>query len=337
MKAVVFKGAGQPLAVEQRPDPTPEKGQLVLRIGRCGVCGTDISTTSGHGVTHPAGMVLGHEVSGEVVALGAGVSRFKIGDRVTAQAVMGCGSCPLCLAGEPYWCVGEKPKGGHGGFAEFCITNESAAVKLPTEVSLEDAALTEPLCCGLHGVARASASLGARVLVIGAGAIALGTIYWARRLGAGRIAVLSRSDRGQSLAVGMGADAFISGRDDVGARVNEALGGRPDVVYECSGAEGMIAESISLVRPRGAVVVLGACGVPDSFLPMAAMKQEVDIRFAVMYTRRDFEFCLDVMNAGNFTPCAIITEAVGFDAFPAEFEALRQRKFPGKLMLNPAV
>ena len=100
MKAPIFKGVGKPLVIETLPDPTPGPGEIVIKVSRCGICGTDLHMTDGHAHTFPEGTVIGHEFAGEVVAVGAGVTRFKIGDAAAALPTVGCGHCANCLAGE---------------------------------------------------------------------------------------------------------------------------------------------------------------------------------------------------------------------------------------------
>ncbi len=98
MKAPVFKGVGKPLAIESLPDPTPGEGDIVVKVARCGICGTDLHMTDGHAHTFPEGTILGHEFAGEIVAVGPGVSGFAVGDVVTAMPTVGCGKCANCLA-----------------------------------------------------------------------------------------------------------------------------------------------------------------------------------------------------------------------------------------------
>lgn len=98
MQAAVFKGVGLPLSIETRPDPVPGAREIVLRVGRCGICGTDLSMTDGSGQIYETDSIIGHEFAGEVVATGTAVSRFKAGDCATALPYTGCGQCATCLA-----------------------------------------------------------------------------------------------------------------------------------------------------------------------------------------------------------------------------------------------
>lgn len=334
MKAPVFKGVGKPLAIETLPDPTPGPGEIVLEVARCGICGTDLHMTDGHAQTYPENVVIGHEFAGEVVAVGRGVTNFKTGDRVAAMPVVGCGQCANCLAGETMWCDSGL-NGILGGFGQYAIARAHAAIKLPKTLSVNDGALVEPLAVALHGVSLAELTLGARVLVQGAGPIGLGCVFWARQFGAGRIVVTSRSGRRESFAHLMGATAFVAVSDTMAEEVNTVLGGPPDVVFECVGVPGQLAHAINLVRPRGTVVLLGNCMVPDTIVPAQAMSKQVRIQGSMVYSRTEFEEVADVLDAGRADPRAMITETIGYAALPETFEALRKPTLQCKVLIDP--
>lgn len=334
MKAAVFQGVGKPFAIETMPDPVPEAGQLVLKIGRSGICGTDLHMTSGEGVAFEAGTVLGHEFAGEVVEVGPGTTGFAVGDKVAALPMQGCGSCASCCLGEPVWCSnGFNPMGG--GFGQYAIAAADAAIKLPASMSLEDGALVEPLAVSLHGVTLAEMRPGANVLVIGAGSIGIGAAYWAKRVGAGRVVVTARSDRGEKFARDLGADDFLVGGDDLDARVVDQFGGLPDVVFECAGVPGTIGQAIHLVAPRGTVIVLGNCMQPDTFFPAEAMFKQVKIQCSMVYSVGEFQTVADSFDAGHVEPRAMITDTWGLEALPAKFEAMRSGTSDCKVMVNP--
>jgi len=334
MKAPVFKGVGKPLVIETVPDPTPGEGQVVLEVARCGICGTDLHMTDGHAQTFPDNCVIGHEFAGEVVAVGKGVSKFKTGDRVAALAVVGCGHCANCLAGETMWCDSGLI-GSLGGYGQYAVAHAHAAIKLPTVLSQEDGALIEPLAVALHGVTLAQMQPGARVLVQGAGPIGLGCVFWARHVGAGRIAVTSRSRRCESIAMEMGATAFVQSSEHLEQDVNAALGGPPDVVFECVGVPGQIAQAVNLVRPRGTVMLLGNCMVPDTFVPAAAMFKQVRLQGSMVYNVAEFATVADVLASGKVEPRAMVTDIVGYDQLPEMFESLRKPTSQCKVVINP--
>jgi (R,R)-butanediol dehydrogenase/meso-butanediol dehydrogenase/diacetyl reductase len=335
MKAAVFKGVGLPLSIETRTDPVPGEGEIVLRVGYCGVCGTDLGMTDGTSQTFPIDSILGHEFSGEVVAIGAGVERFRVGDRATALPFTGCGKCATCLAGRPNFCA--QFRGMIGGFAEFVATTERVAVKLPNSVSLADGALVEPLAVSLHGVALAQLVPGARVLVIGAGPIGLGAVFWARKLGAGAIAVTASSRRGEARSIEMGANAFVlpDKPEELPQAAAAALGGMPDVVVEAVGKKDLIAQAVNCVRPAGTVIVLGFCSVPDSFIPAIAVWKEVKLQFSMTYSIQEFENVARVLDSGAIEPRLMVTDRISLNALPSVFEAMRHRTHQCKVLVNP--
>jgi len=334
MKAAILKALGQPLAIENIPDPTPSPGEVVVKVARCGICGTDLHIAEDPIFGVPAGSVLGHEYAGEVAAVGSDVTAVKVGDRVAVLPVRGCGRCATCLEGEAAWCREMRIDGG--GYAEYSLVSDRQCLKLPGTITLEDGALVEPLAVALHGVTLSDLKPGARVLIIGAGPIGLATAFWARRLGAGRIAVTARSTRRAALAQEMGATVFIEPSDSLADAAREALGDLPDIVFECVGKPGLIARAIECVRPRGTVVLLGLCTVADSIAPFKTVVKQVRIQAAMLYGMRDFEVAADTLDSGAITPRSMITDTVTLDALPTAFETLRrQRTTQCKVMVNP--
>lgn len=323
MKAAVFQGAGKAraLEIETLDDPEPGPGDLIVKVARCGLCGTDLHMTSGHGWDFPVGTVIGHEYAGEVVAVGSAVERFRVGDPVSGMAQGGCGACEACFRGLPLLCV--KAEGGMGGFGEYLSLPERAAVALPRTLSIADGALVEPLAVGLHGVRMADMPVGARVLVLGAGSVGLAAIFWAKRLGAGRVVAASRSTTRAAMALAMGADAFVQTGEGEIERVIEALGGQPEIVLECAGAVGLLGQAINHVKTFGQVLSLGFCTSPDPVVPGIAAFKQVRISFPLAYSPGEFQYVADTMLAGAVDPKMMITSTIAFDALPETFEALR--------------
>ena len=191
MKAVTFQALHTPLAFETLPDPTPDTGQVVIKVGRCGICGSDLHMTedAAYGCQH--GDVLGHEFAGEVVDLGREVEGLKTGDLVSVIPLKSCGHCEHCRKGEVQWCAQFGLQGG--GYAEYAVTRPNQCVKLGADVSLADGAIIEPLAVALHGVNLSGMKAGDKVLVLGAGPIGLAVAFWARRMGAVEIPKAERS------------------------------------------------------------------------------------------------------------------------------------------------
>lgn len=323
MKAAVFKGAGAPRALELETldDPTPGPKDLIIEVGRCGICGTDLHMTSGHGWDFPTGTVIGHEYSGKVVAVGKDVERFKIGDHVSGMATAGCGACEACFRGLPLLC--SNPDGNMGGYGEMLRLPEGAAIGLPKTFSIADGALVEPLTIGLHGVRMANIQMGDKVLVLGAGPVALGAVFWAKRLGAAKVVVASRAMRREKMALAMGADAFVQTGEGEVERVKDALGGSPEIVFEAAGAVGLLAQAINHVRTFGQVLSLGFCTSPDPVIPGVAAFKQVRISFPLAYSVGEFQYAADEMLAGKIDPKVMITSTVSLADLPQRFEELR--------------
>ena len=321
MKAAIYPGHGKPVFIADMPDPQPGPEDVVIKVARCGVCGTDLSMTKGEMWDYGADNQIGHEYAGEVCAIGKNVEGFKIGDKVAAVPSLSCGRCAACRHGNPVLC--RNGGSAMAGFAEFAKLPASAAIKLPGTLSLADGALIEPLAVSLYGVRQSAIQPGDRVLVLGGGTVALYAIYWARRLGAGRIVAMSRSARRRELIMRMGADAFITYGGNEVAEVAEALGGAPDIVYECAGAEGMLAKAVMHAALFGKIISLGFCTHADPVMPAIASYKCVSLQFLVGYTQRDFLYIADQMDKGHADPKTIITGEAALADLPGVFERLR--------------
>jgi (R,R)-butanediol dehydrogenase/meso-butanediol dehydrogenase/diacetyl reductase len=334
MRSAIFKAPGLPLSIDTVPDPTPAPNQVVIRIGRCGICGSDLTFTDPRSPAHyPIGSALGHEYAGEIVALGRDVTHLAIGDRVTAMPSTGCGSCAACLAGDPNGCASCH----HimGGYGEYTLADGRYAAKLPDSLSLDDGALVEPLACGSQAARLGGVTAKSRVLVIGAGPIGLAAVYWARRMGGEQIAAAALSDRNEAIARTMGASAFVRQGDDFAATVAEELGGAPDIVFECSGGTGTIGQAIEAVAPRGTVVAAGFCFEPQPIVTAGALFKQLRLQFSMAYTMDDFRHGIAALDAGSLEPRAMLSDTVSLDALPDTIEALRTDKTRCKVMVDP--
>ncbi len=333
MKAAVFRGFDSPLAIEDRPEPRPADDEVLIEVARCGICGSDLHMTREPAFRTPIGAVLGHEFAGTVAELGRNAHGLEVGDRVAVAPVRGCGSCPSCLAGEPAWCRQMLLQGG--GYAELAVAKDRQCMRLPVTTAIEDGALVEPLAIALHGVTLADLTPGSRVMVMGAGPIGLGVAYWARRLGATGVAVTDLTTLQADRAMEMGATVFVRADEDAVQAVSSALGGAPDVVFECVGRPGILSRAIEHVRPRGLIVMLGLCTAPDSFVPFQAVSKEVRIQTSAFFTLGEFRAALDALDGGRCAARAMVTATVSLSQMPATFEALRQRTSQCKVIVSP--
>ncbi|MDB5524919.1 MAG: gutB 1 [Rhizobium sp.] len=333
MLAALFDKIGEPLRVTQAEDPKPKRDHLLLKVCRCGICGSDLHMTEDPVFGVAAGAILGHEYSGEVVEVGSEAGDYRVGDQVTVAPLAGCGKCESCLRGDPAWCDGMALIGG--GYAQYSAVAGRQCRKLPWGISATDGALAEPLSVALHGLMKADIKQGDKVLVVGAGAIGLAVAFWARRLGASKVAVTDLNRFQEERAMELGASAFIESDAELSQNVGNALGGAPDIVFECVGKPGMIDHCIGLVRPRGKVVVLGLCTARDHMDSFRAISKEVNIIMSVFFNIHEFATAIDALDSGRYAPQNLISETVSLATMPDAFEALRRRTTQCKVLVDP--
>jgi (R,R)-butanediol dehydrogenase / meso-butanediol dehydrogenase / diacetyl reductase len=333
VKAVTFQGLRTPLLLEDIPDPAPAPGELVVKVGRCGICGSDLHMTEDAAYGCRKGDVLGHEFAGEVVALGSGTKGVKTGDLVSVIPLKSCGACEHCRKGEVQWCKDFGLQGG--GYAEYAVTRPNQCVPLPQGLSLTDGALIEPLAVALHGINLSGLKKGDKVLVLGAGPIGLAVAFWARQYGAARVAVQDIATFQQARAEAMGADVFVACPADPVGSAERALGGKADIVFECVGLPGLIAQAVDQVRARGTILLLGLCTRPDTFNSFAMLSKEVRLVTSAFFTVTEYEASLAALEAGAVAPRQMITGTITLDDTPAVYEGLKRRTEQCKVMIAP--
>ena len=274
MRTIVIH-APRDLRIEERPAPQPGPGEVVVRIGAGGICGSDLHYFNHGGfgaVRLKEPMILGHEIAGTIAALGDGVGGLGAGDAVAVNPSRPCGHCRYCLEGLPNQCsdmrfYGSAMRTPHvqGGFRELLVCDAAQCVP-GGATSVAQLALAEPFAVALHAVGRAGALVDKRVLVSGAGPIGALVVAAARHAGAGEIIATDVVDEPLAIVTRLGADRTINVASD-GAAL-EALGagkGTVDVHIECSGNERALRSGLDALRPRGTLVQLGLGG--DVSLP----------------------------------------------------------------------
>lgn len=261
MIAAIYKGIGN-MVVEDVPTPSIQDGELLVKVKVCAICGGDLRTFHhGHAAIKPP-IILGHEFAGEIVAVGAGVDRYAVGDRVIVAPGIGCGHCSYCLSGNQHLCYHRLTLGHqyHGGFAEFvripAIAVQAGNVNLiPDSVDYLSATLAEPLACVINGQEAMQIQLGDTVAVIGAGPIGIMHAELARSRGAGKVFLINRSQPRLDRARPLGYDAYISSqKDDAVQRVLELTDGMgANVVIVTAGSEAAMQMGLAMTGKMGKV------------------------------------------------------------------------------------
>ena len=333
MRAAVLQGPHQPLRYTTVADPAPAEGELIVKVARCGICGSDLHIANDPAFGFEAGYILGHEFAGEVLALGRGTRGLSIGDLVSVIPLQSCGHCAACVAGEVAWCEHFCLQGG--GYAEYAVTRPNQCIKLPQALSLADGAIIEPLAVALHGVHMSGLKPGETVLILGAGPIGLAVAFWARRAGAARVVMQDIASYQRERAITMGVQEFVVEPDDPVGSADRALGGKADIVFECVGIPGLIEQAVKQVRKRGTILLLGLCTRPDSFNSFAMLSKEVRLITSAFFTRGEYVEALRVLEGGAVEPRALVTGTISLAEAPEVFESLRRRTEHCKVLIAP--
>lgn len=304
-RAVVIH-AERDLRIDTVPVAAPGRGEVLVKLEAGGICGSDLHYYQHGGfgtirVKEP--MVLGHEVSGLVSAVGEGVSRVKPGDRVALSPSRPCGTCRYCQEGMQNHCLDMRFYGSamrfphvQGAFRDLIVADESQCHVVPDGVSAGEAAMAEPLAVTLHAAVRAGPLLGKRVLVTGSGPIGVLAMISARRAGAAEVVVTDVADAPLETAAQAGADRTLNvARDPDALAPWTADKGAFDVLFEASGNERALTGALPALRPRAVIVQLGLGGAFN--LPINVLvAKEFDLRGTFRFHE---EFALAVTLIGK--------------------------------------
>lgn len=265
MKAAVLPSAGR-VKIEDLPRPQAGLNDIVVKVGACGLCGTDqhIFEGSGH-LTVDFPLVPGHELAGEVVEVGADVGWLKPGDCVALDPNIHCGHCFYCTLGEVHLCENLQALGvtRNGGFEEFCLSPARQAILLPDNVTTLMGGLAEPVACCLHGADRLVVRPGETVLILGGGFIGLVLLQLVKAAGAGAVIVSEPFAPRRARALEIGADRVVDpNAENLAAIVLKATGGRgADACIESAGRVETAEQAVHLARRGGRVLFFGV--VPE--------------------------------------------------------------------------
>lgn len=315
MKSVVYSGAEGPLLrVLDEDTPTTTAHQVLVRVDRAGVCGSDLTLLRGRGALSP-GQPLGHEFVGTIVGGGSETDPASIGKRVAGMAFSGCGGCEACRQGRPVRCAGVQLLACT--WAQFVVADERACVPVPVEAPVEVAALLEPATVAQHAVARGGSLSGAAVAVLGAGPIGLLVARAALRAGASRVAMVATSLHRQDEASAVGADALLRVNEDhLSSRVREVLGRRPEMVFDAAGAPDSISSAVRIAPVGATVVIVAANARAEGRWLKRALHTELNLRFSLAYERSDFDRALPMVVEDAPILQKLISHSVDLPGFP---------------------
>lgn len=284
MNGVLAPRPGE-LGIADIVEPRPADDQAVIEVRYIGVCGSDMHAYKGTHpfVTYPR--VLGHEISGILAAVPRDASLLRsgicVGDPVIVEPYINCGVCHMCQAGRPNACLQLKVLGVHidGAMTRYIAVRADKILRIPDGLSLRDAALAEPLGIGFHAVNRGRIQKGQTVFVIGSGTIGRAVLAGARQAGA-RVAISELIEQRIDAARRLGAGLALNAADSAAmqtALLDWTAGKGPDVVIEAVGIPETIQQSFDIVRPGGAVVLVGMSNLPVPLLTKPIMAKELNV------------------------------------------------------------
>lgn len=315
--AVLTSTATIDLATVDVPEPGP--GEVLVRVARSGICGSDLATYRGsHPYKRPP-IVLGHELAGVVERTGPEVARLAVGDRVSAWAFSPCDDCELCRRGDVHLCPDLKAinhAGWDGSFAEYVLLRENMAFVLPDSVSLAAGALVEPLSIALHAVRLAPAGVE-RLAILGSGGVGLACLVAARRLGVPQIACTDVGPGKRELVDRLGADAYVdAGERDAADALCEALGGPPEAAIVAAGLPEVLDDAVAAVARGGTIVVVAYFADPVTIDVNRLVREEKTLQPSALCTARDSREVLGWLERGEVDAEALVTHRFPLRAAP---------------------
>lgn len=341
MRAAVMRN--KTMVVTEMPEPVPGPGQVLVETIACGICGSDL-----HALLHAEKLnesarasgvpfvfdidrdvVMGHEFSARVAALGAGVTNVKPGDIVV--------SMPVMLSAAGFAAIGYS-NDAPGGYAERMLLTAGLCLPVPNGLDPRHAALTEPMAVGLHAVAKSGIQKGDAALVLGCGPVGLAVIAALKLARIEPIVAADFSAMRRSLAARLGAhEAVDPGKEPAIAAWGRVDGKRPLVIFEAVGVPGMIDRAIRDAPRAARILVVGVCMETDAIWPIVGINKELSIQFALGYTPDEFSRTLGHIASRDIDVAPLITGEIGIAGVPEAFRTLASPDAHAKILVEPAL
>lgn len=341
MKAAVWTDIGK-IELREVPVPEPGPGEVLVKVRSAGVCRTDLEVITGKFKYGRPPHILGHEIAGEVAALGSGVRRAKPGDRVVIETSIGCGVCPECRRGDRHLCskmeeIGTAPH--QGGYAQYVKAPEDNLVPIPDNVGFDEAGIVESVVCPIGGLMRLGVGFGETVLVYGVGPAGIAFIQGAKAMGAGEIIAVARNRERLERAGRMGADRLIcSGTENVLDKVMEYTGGRgADTVCEAAGSGATTRSAFECVKRAGRVLLYGLPPEEQSreFSSLDVIMKQLEVH-GILGNPHVWEPLLSLVSQGRIRLREMVDAVLPLDELKEAFRLMDDPvKKPLKIVVHP--
>ncbi len=330
MRAVVIDAPGS-IRVDSVADPTPRPDEVLVRVGACGICGTDLHIIDGDSPLTHYPIIPGHEFAGEVVALGSNIAQengngganITVGSRVAIEPNLNCGHCEFCRTGHENLCLNYSAIGvtTGGAIAQYVSVPIAKAYVLPGSISLREAALIEPVSCAVHGMHILNPRSGDTFLIVGAGTMGLLLLQLAVRGGASRVVMVDVNTQRLARAETLGASRTYN--DIQRALKDEPLGF--SCVIDATGVPAVIENAFMAVKRGGKFMVFGVApnDARISLSPFRIYNDEITVlgSMAVLFS---FQAALDLLSVGVINTKAMLTTALPLEDFPKALDMVRR-------------
>jgi len=329
MKQAVMTQPGQ-ITIQDVAKPSPKAGEVLVQVRRIGVCGSDIHVY--HGLHPYTGypVVQGHEVGATVAEVGDGVSGFAPGDTVVFMPQVTCGECYPCRHGMYHICDSLKVMGFQtdGAAQEYFPVPAEMVIKLPASLSLDEAAMIEPVSVAAHALSRAGDVAGKKVVVLGAGTIGNLVAQAAQASGAAGVLITDVSDYKLEKARSCGiARTLNTARADLGEAILREFGpDKADLIFECVGVQDTITQAVANARKGSTIIVVGVFGKKPLVDLGLVQDRELSLVGTLMYQKKDYLRAIDLAAAGKLCLGPLVTHRFAFDDYLKAYHAIEESK-----------
>jgi len=328
MKAALLKGPYD-IQIVEVDKPVPGPNDVLIRVVRCGICGSDLHAYKGKHPDFIIPIIPGHEFSGVVEEVGENVTRFKKGDRVTVEPLEICGKCYFCRKNEYNHCIDLKVLGAQttGAFAEYISVKERWVYKIPESMPFEEGAMVEPTAVAVHAVRR-SGKIGDTVLVLGAGTIGLLIMQVAKALGADTVVITDIVNWKLDFARKLGADYALNPKKD---NIKETIysltdGLGVDTSFEAVGSNVTFTQALEYTRKGGNVVVVGVFEKPETeFNIMNIVNKELNVFGSLVY-RWDYPKAIKLIENKKVNVKDMVSDVIPLERIKEGFERMLKRE-----------
>ena len=328
MKRATMTAPGQ-IQIDETQAPTPGPGQVLLRIQRIGVCGSDIHVFHGKHPYTSYPVVQGHEFSALVAAVGPGVQGIEVGNKVTAMPQIVCGKCAPCLRGDEHICDALRVQGfqAPGCAQELWVTAADKIVKLPDHFSFEQGALVEPISVAVHAIQRAGKLAGRRAVVLGAGPIG-NLVGQAARAAGARVLITDLSEHRLEIARRCGlSETSNPAREDLKTAAQRVFGTEGfDLAFECVGVEATLDAAVANLAKGGTLIVVGVFGDKPRVDLGLVQDRELRISGTLMYQRPDYEQAVAWIDSGDIVTEPLMSEHFAFGDYLQAYRYIDQKR-----------